>query len=281
MEGSRTSSTGPQELREAQRENAALRVERAQLKAIVRELKRDNDALAAALHNSGEGMSDVRWNVWGDTSGTVGVLSPEMRRGIVAELKSDLLSTVRDLLPMPVSPATGGHVGGLPNQHEVGSKTPLFRGFEPPRGADYGDETHSSAVRGLRTRTASGATVFESPEGKLVISDNAAVAGGRGGYGDSGIDLLACTVTLSNLAVPEGASAASLRTITDLVGRWGTPAHPVRMVRDGRHGRFIAVVEMHSQEQAARVASNMDGASYNGHTIRALCALSRAGDSVV
>jgi hypothetical protein len=121
-------------------------------------------------------------------------------------------------------------------------------------------------------------SVRVSPNGKFIINDGLAEsAGAQKGADHTSFEKLARIVILKNLIAAGNVSSSSaqgmIRTITEFVGRWGVVAQPVKLAIDKNDGTSMAVVEMRSKEQAARMVEGMDGAVYNGNVIKASLAV--------
>ena len=117
-----------------------------------------------------------------------------------------------------------------------------------------------------------------SPNGKFIINDGLAEsAGAQKGADLTSFEKLSCIVILKNLIAAGNVSSSSAkgmtRTITEFAGRWGVVAQPVKLAIDKNDGTSLAVVEMRSKEQAAKMVEGMDGAVYNGNVIKASLAV--------
>lgn len=121
-------------------------------------------------------------------------------------------------------------------------------------------------------------SVQMSPNGKFIINDGLTESAGAQKDADfTSFEKLSCIVILKNLIAAGNVSSSSakgmIRTITEFVGRWGVVAQPVKLAIDKNDGTSMAVVEMRSKEQAARMVEGMDGAVYNGNVIKASLAV--------
>lgn len=330
-------------MRGPQKENAELRVERARLRAKVLDLAKDNEAITAALtkidpasltsfglQNS---QSMLMRSPVAEPSGTKLQsdreksipLTPEVRKELVAELKNDILSIIKDATtPIKSAPShpllerlrrDSGYNLDTNSFESCSSQIPTFRSSESRRTVlhktlDSVGTADSPQVSAMSANSASSdaytfaslgdskkmahlddsigdaprqpdsiVTVMRSPDGKFIINDGLGSPGvdGRRTSGRTGLEQLACTVILKNLIVPGQTSSPGaqgvMRTITDFVGRWGTLAQPLKLVKDKEDGTSLAVIEMQTPEQAANVVSGMDGAIYNGNVINAFCSL--------
>jgi hypothetical protein len=330
----------------SQMENAELRVERARLRAKVLDLAKDNEALTLTINRIDPASLaffgiDERQTILTRSPAAATAeakpasgyhsshpLTPEVRKELMAELKSDIMEVIREATsPVKKSHSTpmAERARGADDDSSNDLKEDNTGSFETPAGlsdasfrsngsgktvfqylnhSGRGEKSSpdvsmdvgkgrafsfdmakkkqmSSSMDSIGGRLVSDASEPEhkvsvqiSPDGKFIISDGlAASPGAEKGADVNGFEKLACTVILKNLIVPGNGSSSgaqgTVRTITEIVGRWGVLAQPVKLAKDKNEGTSLAVVEMRSQEQAAKVVAGMDGAIYNGNVIKA------------
>mmetsp|Transcript_39530 Transcript_39530/g.95409 ORF Transcript_39530/g.95409 Transcript_39530/m.95409 type:complete len:1607 (-) Transcript_39530:300-5120(-) len=95
-------------------------------------------------------------------------------------------------------------------------------------------------------------TVQEGERGKLIMTDGNQVSAGR----------------KLKLADFSNDSEALRHGLSEVLRRYGVLTQPLRMEAN-QAGRFCALVEMQTAEQAALAIQGFDGASYNGEVVRA------------
>uniref|UniRef100_A0A7S1DHL0 RRM domain-containing protein n=1 Tax=Hemiselmis andersenii TaxID=464988 RepID=A0A7S1DHL0_HEMAN len=112
--------------------------------------------------------------------------------------------------------------------------------------------------------------VQESAFGRFTSrDDDASSRAGSTTGGTLQLDRLSCIVTITDFASDSDETRA---TLGRALQQFGNLRQALRMVK-GRTGRFNAVVEMQTPEQAARVVAGLDNATYNGDSLRAIVAL--------